>query len=301
MKISTYILSLTTCVVALLSGQTRLIASPSLTDTLSFGESKFAPYGTNRVHYVIGGKGSRAVVFIHGWGGNVLFWREQVPALKDKAKLILVDLPGHGQSDKPHAEYTMDFLASGVLAVLSDSGVSKATLVGHSMGVPVICRVYAQAPGKTAALVAVDGIMRRPKGTPEDMEKFIAPFHAAGYREHTTKFIGAMFPASDNPELRDWVLAQVLATPQYVLSSAMDGMFKPGQPAWDLDQVSIPVLVINAKNPMWTSEYEAFARSRSPKNDYRTIEDAGHFLMLEKPKEFNAALVAMLDKFQLAE
>jgi len=46
---------------------------------------------------------------------------------------------------------------------MHDAHVDKATLIGHSMGVPVICRVYKQAPGKVAALVAVDGMLRRPR------------------------------------------------------------------------------------------------------------------------------------------
>ncbi len=166
MNIVTRIFAPAALAVVLLASQARLAASPLSNKELDFGKSRFAPFGTNRVHYLIGGEGSHAVVLIHGWGGNVLFWREQIPALKDKAKVILVDLPGHGQSDKPETAYTMDFLASGVLAVLSDAGVGRATLVGHSMGVPVICRVYAQAPEKTAALVAVDGFLRRPRGLP---------------------------------------------------------------------------------------------------------------------------------------
>ena len=283
----------------MLASQARLANSSSLTAELDFGASHFAPFGTNRVHYVIGGNGSQAVVFIHGWGANVLFWREQVPALKDKARVILVDLPGHGQSDKPKTDYTMDFFAGGVLAVLRDAGAEKATFVGHSMGVPVICRVYAQAPEKAAALVAVDGLLRRTPRTAEQTEEFLALFHAPDYREHTTKFIADMFPDPGTRELRDWVIAQVLATPQYVLSSAMDGMLKPGQLAWDLGQVSIPVLVINARNPRWTPEYEAFARSRSAQTDYRIIEGAGHCLMQERPKEFNTVLVSMMERFHL--
>jgi pimeloyl-ACP methyl ester carboxylesterase len=163
----------------LLISQERLKASASAEGELGFGQSHFAPFGTNRVHYVIGGEGGQAVVFIHGWGGNLLFWRVQVPALKENAQLFLVGHPGHGRSDKPQkTDYTMDFFARGVLAVLRDADVSKATLVGHSMGVPVICQVYAQAPEKTSALVAVDGLLRRPKGTPDELEKFIAPFRS---------------------------------------------------------------------------------------------------------------------------
>ena len=58
------------------------------------------------------------MVFVHGWACDASFWQEQVPAFADKARIILIDLPGHGQSDKPHTYYTMDFFASSVLAVL---------------------------------------------------------------------------------------------------------------------------------------------------------------------------------------
>src|SRR5438270_4072394 len=138
-------------------------AAFAASDPLADAKSGSARFGTNKVHYLRLGKGKHTVALIHGWGGNCQFWREQAAGLSEKARLILIDLPGHGESDKPKVEYTMDFFAGGVIAVLRDAGVNQATLVGHSMGVPVICRVYAQAPEKVAGLVAVDGLLRRPK------------------------------------------------------------------------------------------------------------------------------------------
>jgi len=264
------------------------------------GKSRFASFGTNKVHYIVAGKGRQTIVFVHGWAGNGGLWREQIPALASHARLILVDLPGHGQSDKPHADYSMDFFANAVLAVMRDADITKATLVGHSMGTPVICRVYAQAPQRVTALVAVDGLLRRPQLSVEQVESFVAPFRTPEYREHTARFIGAMFPTPGTEALRDRVLAEMLATPQYVMRSSMEHMFSAGQPAWDLPAgVSIPVLVINAKNPMWTTDYEAYVHSLSPKTDYRIIDGAGHFLAQEKPAEFNAVLAEQLRKFNL--
>src|SRR6266481_7818176 len=75
-------------------------------------KSHFARFGTNRVHYLTAGNGQPVIVFVHGWSCNATFWREQVPVFGDKARLILIDLIGHGQSDKPEAYYSMDFLAS---------------------------------------------------------------------------------------------------------------------------------------------------------------------------------------------
>lgn len=272
---------------------------PRATNSASLGRSHFAAFGTNRVHYVTAGSGAYTVLFVHCWAGNSGFWREQVPVLADRALLILVDLPGHGLSDKSHTNYTADFFASAVVAVLRDVGVDRATLVGHSMGVPVICRVYAQAPDKVAALVAIDGQLRRPAITRDEFEQFVAPFSAPNYREHTTRFIGSLFPSPGTEALRDRVVADLLKTPQYVMSSAMAGMFGPDQPDWDVKKANVPVLVINATNPRWTAEYEDHVRSLSAQTEYRTIDGVGHWLMLEKPAEFNATLVEMLKKYDL--
>ena len=291
--------AITTAVLLLSTGwaSSQPLASPG--SSRSLGESHFVSLGTNKIHYVTGGKGNQTILFVHGWSCNSGFWREQVPALTGKARLILIDLPGHGQSDKPQVDYTLDFFARAVLTVLRDARADKATLVGHSMGAPVICRVYAQAPEKVAALVAVDGLLRRPKLKPEEVEQFIGPYGTPGYREHTTRFVNSMFPNPGAEALRDRVLSEILATPQHVMRSAMEGMFDAGQPAWDLPKVNVPVLVLNAQNPMWTPEYETYVLSLSAKTDYRTIENVGHFLMLEKPAEFNAALGDMLRKFDL--
>ncbi len=291
--------AITAAVLLLSSGWAGSQTTSSPESSRGLGKSHFVSFGTNIIHYLTGGKSSHTILFVHGWSCNSGFWREQVPALADKARLILIDLPGHGRSDKPQVDYTPDFFARAVLTVLRDARADKATLVGHSMGTPVICRVYTQAPEKVAALVAVDGLLLRPKLKPGEVEQFIGPYRTPSYREHAARFVNSMFPNPGAEALRDRVLSEILATPQHVMRSAMEGMFDASQPAWDLSKVTVPVLVINAKNPMWTPEYETYVRSLSPKTDYRTIENVGHFLMLEKPAEFNAALLEMLGTFDL--
>jgi len=274
---------------------TTNVRSASITD----GESHFISPGANRIHYTTTGKGNRTLVFVHCWAGNLGFWREQVPALADKARLIFIDLPGHGQSDKPQTAYTMDFFANAVLAVLRDANVDKATFIGHSMGGAVICRVHHHAPEKFAALVSVDGLLCRPPGTPAEAQALVVPFSSPQYREHAQGFISSFFPVPGTEALRDRVISEILATPQHVMLGAMLGMFGPDQPDWILQKVNAPVLVINARSPWWNDGYENYVRSLSPQSDYVMMDGAGHFLMLEKPAEFNATLTAMLRKFDL--
>lgn len=94
-------------------------------------------------------------------------------------------------------------------------------------------------------------------------------------------------------------MSEMLATPQHVMLGGMLGMLGPDQPDWILRKVDAPVIAINARSPWWENGYEHYVRSLSPQSDYVIMEGVGHFLMLEKPAEFNATLTAKLRKFDL--
>src|SRR5450432_3080526 len=90
--------------------------------------ARFANLEGVRVHYSDYGKGDVALVFVHGWNCDESVWKNQAPALAQKMRVITIDLPGHGQSDKPQIAYTMDLHAKGIDAVLRDAGVKEAVL-----------------------------------------------------------------------------------------------------------------------------------------------------------------------------
>ena len=145
-------------------------------------QDRFAKLDTMRVHYQNYGEGKDAVVFIHGWSCNLNFWKANLPAFVNQSRVIAIDLPGHGESDKPQVTYSMDLFARAIDAVLQDAKVERATLVGHSMGAPVIRQFYRKYPDKTRALVIVDGSLR-PFSNPEQMKQFMDPFARAGLQE----------------------------------------------------------------------------------------------------------------------
>jgi pimeloyl-ACP methyl ester carboxylesterase len=290
---------LTGAVLLVLVGCASSETTPRRGESFSAAKSHFAPFGTNKVHYLTTGKGQAVIVFVHGWACNASFWREQVPAFANQAQLILIDLPGHGQSDKPHVYYTMDFFAKSVLAVLRHEHIREAIFVGHSMGVAVVCRVHAQAPDQVAALVAVDGFLRTTKRPREQSERFIAPYRGADYQEQVRRSVNAMFRVPGTETLHEQVLSEMLTTPHYVILSTVESPSDPDEPVWDLENMKVPLLVINTKSPFYPPEYETYARSLSPKTDYRTFEGVGHFMMLEQPAMFNAALTDMLREFNL--
>jgi pimeloyl-ACP methyl ester carboxylesterase len=284
-----------------MASNNRPSSSQNIFKTISGGAAQFVSFGTNKVHYLALGEGDRTLVFIHGWACNLNFWREQVSAFADKARLIFIDLPGHGKSDKPNTSYTMDFHARAVAAVLRDARVEKAVLIGHSMGAAVMCRVYQQSPEKVAGLVSVDGLLCRPPGTPELAQLFIGQFRVPEWETHARNFFKSFFPVPGTEKLRDEVVAEMLATPQFVIAAEAEGFAGLDQPDWALQNVEVPVLVLNAPNPLWNARFEHYVKSLSARVDYRVFEATGHFLMLEKPAEFNASLTEMLRKFDLLQ
>src|ERR1700682_2546499 len=144
----------------------RIIVACALLAAVVSGEERFATFDGAKVHYVSYGAGKEAVAFIHGWTCDLTFWRMQAPVYQ-KRRSILSDLPGHGARAKRDVSYTMKHFAGGVDAVLRDAGVERATLVGHSMGVPVAVEFLRIYPEKVAAIVMVDGYVPQPPKDPK--------------------------------------------------------------------------------------------------------------------------------------
>jgi pimeloyl-ACP methyl ester carboxylesterase len=268
-------------------------------DALDRAPSRFATTDGNKVHYKSVGQGAQALVLVHGWTCDLTAWRYQVPAFAGKIRLILVDLPGHGMSDKPRVDYTMNLFARAIDAVLKDAGVRKALLVGHSLGTPVVRQYYRQFRQKTIGLVAVDGALRQMIADPSQIQQFVGRFEGPDYKENLGRAFDSMFAPETPADLRESVKAVSLATPQHVVVSAMRGMMDPD--IWKNDPIGVPLMVINAKNPMWTEDYQAYVRKLCPKARLQVMEGVGHFLMMEKPAEFNRLLASFLAELKLIE
>ena len=282
------------------TNQTRAGTSPAPTNSnnekSATGESRFTTLDGARIHYVNYGKGSEALVLIHGWTCNLDNWRDQVPDFAKRNRVIAIDLPGHGQSDKPQITYSMDLFARAVEAVLRDAKVKRAVLVGHSMGTPIARQFYRKYPQKTLAIVIVDGALR-PFGDKALMDRLIAGFRSPDYKEGASQMLAGLAGPNLSAEARERIKASFLNTPQHVVISAMEGMADAS--IWGEDKINVPVLAIMAKNPFYGPNLEQFYRGIAPNLDFQMWDGVGHFIMMEKPKEFNEAVLAFLNKNNL--
>ena len=259
------------------------------------GESQFAKLDKTNIHYKSYGKGSEALVLVHGWSCNLDNWRDQIPDLSKRNRVIALDLPGHGQSDKPNVAYTMDLFANAIDAVLRDAKVERAVIAGHSMGTPVARQFYRKYPQKTLGIIIVDGGLR-PFGTKEMRDQFVAVFRSPDYKKTAAPMFDQMMGSLAAPD-RERVLASFNNTPQHVLVSAMESMNE--ESLYGPDKINVPVFAILAKSPFWPADTEQFFRSLAADFEMQWWEGVGHFLSMEKPKQFNDAVIAFLDKKSL--
>jgi pimeloyl-ACP methyl ester carboxylesterase len=260
------------------------------------GTSRSVTLDGAKIHYTDYGAGENALLFVHGWACDETFWSGQAPALGAKFHVITIDLPGHGQSDKPQIAYTMDLYARAIDAVLRDAKVNAATLIAHSNGTPVVRQFHRKFPGKTRGLVIVDGALR-PFGDKAMMEKFVARLKAPNYEETAGKFVDNITSPIQDGALREKIKAAMLRTPQSVAVSEMEATLDPE--LWKPDKINVPVLMILAKQPAWSSEYEQFVRGIVPDLDYQVWENVSHFLMMEQPEKFNRAVETFVEKQKL--
>jgi len=261
----------------------------------SAGEDKllFARLGDIKVAYTNHGRGPRAVVFIHGWTCDHTFWARSVPAVSAKRRVIAVDLPGHGASDKPETAYTLDLFARGVEAVLRETGVTKVVLAGHSMGTAVAAKVLQLFPERVAGIIIVDGFLPQKPVDAAGRQKVLVPFKE-DYAKTATNMINGMFVEATSAELRREILSKMLATPRHVGLSAMERMAEIDGGA--IKAPAVPALALMKKRPDRDEAFEGFLRGIFPKLDYQAWDGAGHFLMMEQPERFNREVLAFLDR-----
>lgn len=120
--------------------------------------------------------GEKTLVFLHGLGSYVSFWRFQLDAFAAQGyRVIAFDQLGYGKSDKPAKfPYTMESMAEVVAEVLELMNVEKATLIGHSMGGEVAMVTAVRFPSKVERLV-----LTSPAGFEPFSPREKAWFHAA--------------------------------------------------------------------------------------------------------------------------
>lgn len=208
--------------------------------------SGFATSDGLRIHFECFGAG-KPLVLVHGWGAELnRNWIETgwVDALKDKRRLIAIDVRGHGQSDKPHDadSYSYEAMSHDVLAVMDHLRIEKADLMGYSMGSYMGAWLLGHHADRFTSMI-LGGI-----GDETEESKSACTLIAEVLREpdpaKITNPTGRLY--------RAYVDANPYNTDREALAVSALKMWPEGYPATiggeGLSRTTIPVLIVNGTN-----------------------------------------------------
>ncbi len=252
-----------------------------------------------RLHVAEAGAGP-VLLLMHGLTASHAVWEPTIPAFAAEWRVIAPDLPGHGESDKPDAPYTIDFFAGMVRSLARELDVREAVVAGSSLGGQVALELAAWYPTFTRALVlAAPAVgysvaMRRVGQAlqvltgPRVLRASLAQFFQQNFHDRTR--IGHA--------TRRRILEERLAAPDFpafarAVARSLGGVLTAdSQP---LERVTQPVLVLWGREdrlvPLKRSER---LLRRIPHARLHVLERCGHLPMLEQPAAFNRAVAGFL-------
>lgn len=238
--------------------------------------------------------GAPPAVLIHGLGTDRRLWLYQVPAFCGRVPTLLVDLRGHGRSSAPAGEWTVADMARDVVRLLRTLGAEKAHLIGLSLGGMVAQQVALDYPYATASLVLADTIAGPRPGERQRLQDALAFIEGHAMRDIAETRITTAFSETIDPLLRRHFIEQVALNDKASYERAARAAF-----SFDvrdrLAEIAVPTLALigdaDRTFPLpWMEDVGAGIRGA------RTVRlaGAGHLSNLERPHEFNRAVLEFL-------
>ena len=243
------------------------------------GDRGYVERAGARIWYAAYGAG-RPAILLHGGLGNSGNWGYQVPVLVASGyRAVAIDSRGHGRSTRDARPFSYELLASDVLAVMDALGIERAALVGWSDGACAALVLASQAPERVAGVFFFACNMD-PSGTKEFV---FTPVVGRCLSRHQQDY------------------RQLSATPDQFddLSDAV-GLMQRTQPNYtadDLARVGVPVTIVQSEHDEFIKREHAEYLARGiPGAVLVELPGVSHFAPLQRPAQFNAAILAFLDK-----
>jgi pimeloyl-ACP methyl ester carboxylesterase len=261
-----------------------------------------------KVAYIDEGQGDQVILMIHGLGSNAKGWLQNIPELSKQYRVIAVDLPGYGKSDKGHYEYTLSFYAQVLTELLGKLHVDKAVWMGHSMGGQIAMVGALNHPDMVDKLVLISpaGFEEFTDGEGDWMRKAVSPefvkdttirgiavnlksnFHRAP--------VEADFMITDRIQVRG---ARDFDNYCYAVAENVEAMLD--EPVLErLGEIKQPVLVIFGETDRlipnrflhggYTADIARQGADLLPNARLVTLPECGHFAQFEKPEAVNATV-----------
>ena len=237
------------------------------------------------------------VLLLHGWPTSSYLWRNVMPALAEHNRVLALDMPGFGGSDKPtDVRYDFDYLEAAIDRFLEALGVDEVALAGHDLGGPLAVHWMLTHPGRTTRLALLNTLLY-PEFS-EAVVEFVTELLTPDARAHRVSDAGLtevmQVGVADPSVVTDELMAAVLAPfdtadAREALANAGVGLPPEGftEIGARLGEIDVPVRVVyGERDQILPDVADTMARLAAdvPQTVVTALPDCGHFLLEEDPE-----------------
>jgi 3-oxoadipate enol-lactonase len=239
------------------------------------------------------------LLFVHGLGSSSRDWEYQVPFFAQDYEVVVYDVRGHGQSDKPPGPYSIPLFARDLAGLIEGLDIAPAHVVGISMGGMIGLQLVVDRPELVRTLGVVnsapDMVVRTWRQRFEVWQRLlVAPLLGM---DKVAEVLGQrLFPKVEQGELRELFIERWAENDPHAYQEAVKAIV-----GWTVDEhlglIACPVLVVSGDHDYTPPEFKAAYVERIPQGELVVIEDSGHGTPVDQPEAFNQALAAFLQKY----
>ena len=239
------------------------------------------------------GQSDTTLLFVHGWCINKEYWEDQKKYFCDKYKVVTLDLPGFGKSGKNRTNWTFEQYTDDIHAFIKEKKLRNVILIGHSMSGDILLLMDTKYPESVIGIVGIDNLKRpgikNTIGQTEEMESFFAMLDSnfAGTVELYTKQY--LFPPSADASVVDRVIKDFKSNDPVIATKVLRSLADVSQKERDMmQQLSHKLYLVNSEEGL--TEIDSLKKYCKASAEVIYVKETGHYPMIEKPVEFNAAL-----------
>jgi pimeloyl-ACP methyl ester carboxylesterase len=248
-----------------------------------------------KIHYVEAGSGP-TLILLHGLGGSTQVWQFNIAPLAEKYHVIVPDQIGFGKSDKPLVNYRIRTYVDFLDQFCKQLKIERATLIGNSMGGWIATMFTAAFPDRVDKLVLVDAAGYAP---PKDLDTRTFFGLNPTTREGMKILAGKVFYNKaflTDAAIDQAIAARLAAGDGYTINSITESIIRGEDFLDDIAKtVKRPTLIVWGRQDGLVSlaEGERFNKDIAG-SKMVVIDQCGHVPNVEKPGEFNAAVLKFL-------
>lgn len=245
------------------------------------------------------------LTLVHGAGDNLEAWWNQIPSFSRRYRVLTYDVRGHGHTETPPAEYSIEILVQDLYELLRALRISETYLLGYSMGGRIALGLTLAHPEMVKALILANSGVAPVQRSEAEMKQMmemrqkrteaVEKHGLAATIDETTAGVFSPGFAQKKPEVFARYKELRLKNDARAYLMVMKAM-PWGAPAPDVSSLKCPVLIIGGEHDMGAGPEAARASQKLIPGSKLVVMPTGHAAKIEQPDEFNRAVLDFLAK-----